>query len=316
MRRSGTILAGVIAVCVTFAFMGALLNAAEIESTAPKAAHLPLPFHNLEGMSGAFAVPSAYLCNPAPAGQVFGLPSVGGMYVHLGYGRSLEAGTITENVLGRVELGYGLDHFDVGDLGQTILKETDINISKEAVNLDNFNLRYEILKDGEFDTAWVPALTAGVTYKYNETEKALNDELNGTLKAIGITDNDDFDYTLFATKMIPGLPRPVLVTAGMRSTTAAQIGLLGFTDDRTIVGEGSVCVLATNKLAFAAEYRQIPNNYQSIPGVVGSPDSWWTLCTGYIVNEHMTLSAGYANFGTLLNHEADGAWGVALKYEF
>jgi hypothetical protein len=316
MRKLGILCAFAAVLLQALATAGTAYGAADVESTAPKAAHMPLPFHNLEGMSGAFAVPSAYLCNPAPAGQVFGLPSVGGMYVHLGYGRALTAGTVTENLWGRVELGYGLDHFDVGDLGQTILKETDINISKEAVNLNNFNARYEILKDGEFDTGWVPALTAGVTYKYNETEKALNNELNGTLKAIGIVDNDDFDYTLFATKMIPGLPRPVLVTAGMRSTTAAEIGLLGFTDDRTIVGEASVCVLATNRLALAAEFRQIPNNFQSVPGVVGSPDNWWTLCAGYIVNEHMTLSAGYANFGTVLNHEADGAWGVAAKYEF
>jgi hypothetical protein len=34
------------------------------------------------------------------------------------------------------------------------------------------------------------------------------------------------------------------------------------------------------------------------------------------VNKNLTLAAGYAHFGNVLNHEANGVWGSATKWEF
>jgi hypothetical protein len=31
---------------------------------------------------------------------------------------------------------------------------------------------------------------------------------------------------------------------------------------------------------------------------------------------HVTIAAGYGHFGTVLNHEANGVWGITTKYEF
>lgn len=287
----------------------------ETQSNATSSAP-PLPFHSVEGMGGAFAVPSAYLVNPAAPGEVFGKPAIGGMYVHLGQGKILNALTVTETLWDRVELGYGFDHFDVGDLGADINAATGMSISENAVNMHNFNARLNVLKEGQFDQSWLPALTFGVHYKYNETVNTLNKDLAGTLKAIGIEDNEGWDFTLFASKMLIFMPRPVIVTAGARSTEAAHIGLLGFTGEREVVPEASVCVLAADNLAFALEYRAKPDEYQPIQGLVEGEDDWWTLCTGWIVSDQMTVSAGYAHFGDVLNHKANGAWGVALKYEF
>jgi len=116
--------------------------------------------------------------------------------------------------------------------------------------------------------------------------------------------------------MITGLPRPVIVSLGLRSTEAAHIGLLGFTDERKLLPEGSVCLLARDNLVLAAEYRVKPNEYHDIPGLVEDEDDWWTLCAAYIVNSRLTIAGGYAHFGGVLNHPANKSWGVALKYEF
>ena len=276
----------------------------------------PLPLHAVEGVGGSFAVHSAYLVNPPKKGDIFGLPSVGGILVHLGQGRNLDAFTITENLWGRLELGYGWNHFEMGDLPQDIQNATGIKIGEDSVDLHNFNARLLLLKEGAFGQSWLPALTFGTHYKYNATIDRIDDDLGGTLRKIGIKDNDGFDFTLYASKMITALPRPVILSAGLRSTEAAHIGLLGFTGDRKIVGEGSVCVLATDRLILAAEYRQKPNEYKSIPGLVEREDGWWTLCAAYVLSKRATIAAGYAHFGHVLNHKANGAWGVAFKYEF
>jgi hypothetical protein len=173
-----------------------------------------------------------------------------------------------------------------------------------------------LVKDGDFGQSWVPAITAGVHYKYNDSVEDMDDKLGGTLRSIGIKDNDGVDFTLYATKMVTVLPRPVLVSAGMRSTEAAHIGLLGFTNERTIVGEGSICVFVTDRLILAGEYRQKPDEYDEIPGLVNGEEDWWTLCAAYIINDRMTVGAGYGHFGQVLNHEANGAWGVKFKVEF
>ena len=285
--------------------------AEEAEQAAP-----PLPLHSVEGTGGHFATPSAYLVNPAREGEVFGLPSIGGIYVHLGNGRHMLALTATETLWNRIEVGYGWDNFDMGDLPQDIERATTIRIRDHSVDLHNANLRLSLVRDGEFEQPWLPAITIGAHYKYNDTIEDIDNDLMGTLTAIGIEDNDGFDFTLSASKMIPGLPRPVILTATLRSTEAAHIGLLGFTGDRELVVEGTVCVLATNRFFFATEYRQKPDEYTAAPGLVAGEDDWWTICAGYIVNDHMTVAGGYAHFGDVLNHDANSSWGVALKYEF
>ena len=279
----------------------------------------PLPLHAVEGVGGTFAVHSAYVTNPPASGEILGLPSVGGIYVHFGQGRHLDAFTLTETLstpLGLLELGYAWNHFDAGDLHEDVLAATKIRLSDHAVDMHNFNARLQVVKEGAFDQSWAPALTFGVHYKYNDTIQDMDRELLGTLRTIGIKDDYGIDYTLYASKMITAIPRhPVILSAGLRSTEAAHIGLLGFTGERKIVAEGSLCVFATDRFILAAEYRQKPNEYKKVPGLIESEDDWWTLCGCYLINDHATIAIGYANFGEVLNHKANGAWGVAFKYE-
>ena len=240
----------------------------------------------------------------------------GGAYVDLGNGRNLEALTLTETPWERLELGYGYDRLNLGDLPLAIQNATPFSISEDVVELHNFNARLALLKEGDWDLAWLPAVTLGVHYKINTSVDDINRELGGALAGIGISDNSGVDYTLYATKLFKSLPLPVLVNVGVRETEAAHLGLLGFTDHYSANFEGSVGVFLTDRLILAAEYRAKPNDYKAIPGLIKAEDDWWTIDLAYVVSNHFTVALGYGHFGGVLNHDANAAIGVTIKNEF
>ncbi len=75
---------------------------------------------------------------------------------------------------------------------------------------------------------WLPALTVGAHYKSNATVDDIDDELGGALTDIGIEDSEGVDFTLYASKMITALPRPVLINAGVRATLGRASRSAGF----------------------------------------------------------------------------------------
>ena len=289
------------------------------EAAPPPQEPPPLPLHGIEGMGGVFSTYSAYLVNSGGADDIFGLPSAGFAYVHLGHGRHLYAPTITETLFGRLELGYSLNHLDLGDLPSDIRAATGVNID-QSVNMHNFNARLLLLKEGAFDQPWLPAITFGAHYKWNTDIDDIHRDLlalgGGGLRDIGIKSDDGVDFTLYASKLITFLPRPVLVNLGVRSTKAAHLGLFGFTGKRKWLFEGNIVLLITDRILLAAEYRQKPSEYKEIPGLVKREDDWWTICPAFVVNEHLTISGGYGHFGDVLNHKANGSWGIKAKWEF
>ena len=206
-------------------------NSVPAETKAEKGA--PLPLHQIEGNGGIFATLSAYIVNPPRNGEWLGRPSVGIGYVHVGHERNLEAITITESPWKRLELGYGFDNFGLGDLPQDVAKATGgaVQLRDDNVQLHNYNARLQLLKEGELDTKWIPAVTLGVHYKKNEGIKRINDDLGGALVANGIESDTGTDFTLYGSKMLTFLPRPVLINLGGRATQGAHLGLLGFTKD-------------------------------------------------------------------------------------
>ena len=271
----------------------------------------PLPLHQIEGNGGIFATLSAYIVNPPRNGEPIGRPSIGFAYVNLGHEVNLEAFTITESPFKRLELGYGWDRLGLGDLPQVL------GIPADEVQLHNFNARFQILKEGEFGQKWIPALTAGVHYKYNDGISEVNREVGGALANVAhIPNHDGVDYTLYASKLFTQLPRPVLLELGGRATEGVWEGLGGFTDTYNFVFEGNVVVFVTSNIALAAEYKQQPRDYTAIGDVVRKEGDWWTIDAAYVVNKHLTLAAGYGHFGNVLNHEANGVWGITTKWEF
>jgi hypothetical protein len=272
--------------------------------------------HQIEGNGGIFSTLSAYIVNPPRDGEPLGRPSVGFAYVNLGHGQNLVALTATESPLKRLELGYGYNNLGLGDLPLDIKDATTVSISEQEVQLHNFNARVQILKEGDFDQKWIPALTFGTHFKVNEGISDIDRDLGGALTGAGIKDDTGVDFTLYASKLFTQLPRPVLVNLGGRATKGVWNGLGGFTDDYSFLFEGNVVVFVTGNLALAAEYKQQLTDYTPIGTLVGEADDWWTLDAAYVVNKHFTVAVGYGHFGTVLNHEANAVWGITTKYEF
>jgi hypothetical protein len=276
---------------------------------------MPLPLHEIEGNGGVFSTLSAYLVNPPRNGEPVGRPSIGFGYIDIGYGRDLMALTVTETPWKRLELGFGYDLLNLGDLPTAIKAQGGPGID-DNLALYNANARLEILQEGEFDQKWLPAITAGIHYKYNDSINQINNQLGGTLSKIGLSDDQGLDFTLYGSKLLTFLPRPMLVNLGGRATKSAELGLLGFTDEYSFVFEGSVVVLLTDKFMVAAEYKQQPSSFTPIPGLIGTPGDWWTIDAGYVINPHMTVAVGYGQFGTVANHTANTVWGITTKWEF
>jgi hypothetical protein len=106
MRVTRGVVLGILCVGLTAAVWGAG------ETAEPP----PLPFHGVEGYGGCFSTYCAHLVNSPPVGQKIGLPSFGGIFVRHGHGRYLTSLTATETLTGRLELGYGFNRFETGDL--------------------------------------------------------------------------------------------------------------------------------------------------------------------------------------------------------
>ncbi|MGD0060667.1 MAG: DUF3034 family protein [Verrucomicrobiia bacterium] len=286
------------------------------EKVAPPEKGAPLPLHQIEGNGGIFSTLSAYIVNPPRNGELLGRPSVGFSYVDIGHGDNLEALTLTESPWKRLELGYGWDHLGLGDLPLAIKDATNLSISRSDVQLHNFNARLQLLTEGEFNEKWIPALTFGAHYKYNDGIHEIDKELSGDLSLAGLKHESGTDFTLYASKMFTQTPRPVLVELGGRATEGVWNGLGGFTSSYNFLFEGNVVTFLTGNIALAAEYRQQPNDYKPIGNLVKAEGDWWTIDAAYVANNHLTLAAGYGHFGNVLNHEADGVWGITTKWEF
>ncbi len=124
-----------------------------------------------------------------------------------------------------------------------------------------------------------------------------------------------------ATKMIKNvLPKPLLVSAGLRNGDAIQTGLLGFAGERRTTLEGSLVYFITDKLLIATEYRQKPHLMQTLTvggtELVKKENDWWDIALAYNVTDRITVAGGYANFGNILNNREDNVWAVQVKYEF
>ena len=287
-------------------------------AAAPAEKGPPLPFHTIEGYGGGGITPMAYLVNPGPEGCPLGKPSVGMTYINLGR-KNLDALTVSETLFGRVELSYGADRLGLGDLPKDIETLTTVDVDRNNVWLHNFNVRTLLIKENDTVACIpMPAVTAGVHFKYNAGIADINNKLSGGLSGIGYARSNGEDFTFTATKTFPKLlGRPLITTAGLRLSQAANLGFLGFGDKYRATFEGNICFLPLDNLLIAYEFRQKTDPYTlALAPVVGDEDNWHAIDVALILNKNSTLVAGYGHLGTLANSEANGAWFFQFKYEF
>ena len=260
----------------------------------------------------------AYLVNPGPDDCDFGKAAVGMTYINLGQ-KNLDALTVSKTLYHRIELSYGADRLGLGTLPSDIRTATKVDIAHSDVWLHNFNVRTLLVKEDDPCLDFkVPAITAGVHIKYNDSIADINNRLGGALNGIGYTHNTGVDLTLTATKTLPDLLcRPLIVTAGLRLSEAANLGFLGFGDTYHATFEGNIAYLPFDKVMVAYEFRQKTDPYNlNLAPLVGTEDNWQAIDLAFIMNAHSTFVAGYGHLGNLANAESNGTWFVQLKYEF
>jgi hypothetical protein len=283
----------------------------------------PLPFQTIEGEGGGGITPFAYLVNPGPEECFWGKPATALTFIDARQ-KDIEAITASETLFARVELSFGGDRLGLGTLPADIAAHTPWTIRETSLWLDNFNIRTLLWKENDCLFGFeAPAITAGVTLKYNSDISTINQELHNALSGIGYRRDEGVDFTLTATKTFPKLllDRPLIVTTGLRLSEAADIGFLGFGDTYRATFEGNVAWLPWDKVLVAYEFRQNADPYGKIPNgvggyLIGAEDNWSAFDLALIVNKHSTLVAGWGLLGNLANTEANNSWFLQYKYEF
>jgi hypothetical protein len=278
----------------------------------------PLPLTSIEGSTGILITSTAYMANPAEEGEFWGKPSVSATAI-FGKNKDLQSYGITENILGKFEIGYAYERFGLGNWPSDVKKHAGAKVDKQ-LGMHNLNLRAMLVEEGK-DASWMPAVTFGTHFKWNESTAKLNRDTGGLLDNLGSDRNWGTEFTLVASKTVTDLlPRPVILTAGLRNGDAIHTGLFGFAGERATTFEGHAVFFLTDRLAFSAEYRQKSNLMDGFSAggkeLVKAENDWWTLCLTYVVDDSITMSAGYANLGNLGNSQEDNVWGIKMKYEF
>ncbi len=279
----------------------------------------PLPLHTIEGNSGVLITSTAYLANPPEEGEILGKPSVSASAIFAG-NKDLHSFAVTENIYGQFEIGYAFERFGLGDWPTDVMAAVGAKVH-DHIGMHNLNLRAMFIQEGDFDCPWMPAITFGTHFKWNESTSELDRDLGGLLNTLGSDHNSGTEFTLVASKTITELlPQPIIISAGIRNGDAIHTGLFGFAGQRRTTFEGSIIAFLTDRLAFAAEYRQKSDLLTELSAggyhLVKAENDWWSLCLAYVINDNMTISGGYANLGNLANSQENGAWGIQLKYEF
>jgi len=281
----------------------------------------PLPLHTIEGLGGTLTVPSAYLCNCGVPGTKCSLPSVSFTYLYFSGGKSLQAAAVTQTFFRRLAVSYAVNRLDLGSFPHAMAKATGGAVhTRQDLYMHNFNLRAMLIEENSFGQSWMPAITAGVHFKYNTGIESLRKEITkkvgvDLLRGIGYQRNYGMDYTLTASKTVV-IGRPFIFSATLRNSSGSNIGLTGFADHCQFSVECHAICLVTDWLCLAYEFRQKSNPYDRIPGLMGKESNWHAILVGIILSDRLTLAGGWARMGELANADADGVWGIQIKYEF
>lgn len=295
-----------------------------VEAAQPGEKGPPLPLHTIEGTGGILITPTAYLVNPSERlGGFAGLPSVSTTFVKAN-AKNIEDFAITETLFKRIELGLSASRFGLGSFNNDVLNAAGANLTRSDVFLYTASIRALVLEENSFGQPFLPAVTAGVSFKFNDGISTINRETGNALGGIGYKNSDGEDFTITASKTLKypfTFNRPLLLSAGVRFSEASQLGYVGFGDSYHATAEGNVAYSITDWLWLAGEYRGKTNPYRggiSAGGLalVRPEQDWWTVGAAFVLNRNATLTVGYGNFGNVLNTVERKGWAVQLKYEF
>ena len=246
-----------------------------------------VPLNNVEGVGGIAFNPLAYT-----AGTSFDTT-----------GQAPGVGTTLEDAIAkpqfgiwRIRLNDAKADWTADSVATTFFKRLEVSYGNEIIaagapniSKNNIGVKGLLVKENDWDTKCVPAVAVGAIYK------------NTSYAVSGDTKDHGYDYYAVATKLITQLPRPVLLSGGLRSTQGYYTGVFGFGPKRDLVGFGNADVILPGNLALGYEYEQGAKvaagwknaNYQDIH-------------LAWLANKNLTLVAAYVNTGNIHSTSAHG----------
>ncbi len=218
-------------------------------------------------------------------------PQVGAWYVHLGdaaqSGLDWAAVGVADTFFKRVEVSYGYEYVSVKDIK---------DISKH-----NLGVKLLLLEENQSGCNFLPAISVGGIYK------------NTTGDTVTGLDATGYDFYLVATKLIPQLPLPVLLSAGMISTNGVATGVLGFDHGYDQNFFGNIDIIPFKSIAVGFEYKQ-GADLDSVKNA-----DYWDAHVAQFVNKSLTLIAAYVDSGSATSTTTVGLGGglvLSAQYQF
>ena len=201
----------------------------------------------------------------------------------------------------RVEVSYTRQDFDTQATGAKLGLGKGFTFHQDVIGV-----KVKVAGDAVYDQdRWLPQIAVGAQYKRNDK--------GAVIALLGGQHDDGVDYYLAATKVL--LAQSLVLNATVRATKANQTGLLGFggpggKDDYSLQFEGSAGVLVSKRLLVGGEYRTKPNN-------LGLKESdWFDVFAAYAVNKHLSVTAAYADLGTIATFKGQRGLYLSLQAGF
>lgn len=189
-------------------------------------------------------------------------------------------------IANRLELSYARQNFDTRDVGAAL------GIGRGyTLNQDVFGAKLRLFGDLVYGDPLLPQVSVGIQHKRNH---------DGPIaRAVGAASGSGTDITVSASKLF--LSRSVLLGVTARSTAANEGGLLGFGSvggkGRSLQFEGSAAYQLSRRAFVGAEYRTKPDNL----GL--GEDDWFDLFAAYAITDNLTVTAAYADLGSIATIE-------------
>ena len=234
-----------------------------------------IPLNDLQGSGGLGYNPLAYPAGRYVASETnslaewVSLPQAGLWYVHF-FDENVNwtAVSASFSIAKRLELSYG--HGYIGNVD-----------GDDTIYTHNLGIKLLLLKENDFETAWVPAFSVGGKWKHTSTD---------LLKGLGVR-NQGADAYLVATKLITQTPLPVLLSAGVLLSDEIVMGVLGH-NDYSVSGFGSISVMPLQCLAVGIEYKQ----GAAVGNGIHNSD-YWNAHVAWLATDKLTVVAAYGDTG-------------------
>jgi len=197
-------------------FLRELTVCAIVLLTIPFASRLMAQNLTLEGQTGGFLTPTAYVVY-TEKDHVFSHPAVGYHFINankvIG---DVHTFSIEEGFANRAEVGYTRSVHWTGD-------STSFSNLWHYAGMNIFNGKVVAIKDGQFGP-WTPGLAAGFVVRTGDkfVSSAVSQEIGGSGSAYT---NEDLFVAVTKTWLHP--PVPFLVNLGWKATNASIFGIGG-----------------------------------------------------------------------------------------